>query len=158
MRTLAVLLGAIVVSFATDAILQHYLIPNFGPLLVRMHTTPPQNSQWAEIWRQWHHANLISVFVLAPLGGAAGGIFVGLLQTHRAVLTAAISQIPNMFIVLWFDRHGVWIHSVRGVASAVGQHLLPVMAAMLGAAVFQSLLKLRRRADSATPASVASPA
>src|ERR1700687_650024 len=121
MRIVGVFLGAVIVSFATDAILGHFLTPGLGQLLIRMYTTPPESKQWAEIWRQWHHVNLISVFVLAPVAGLAGGAFVGLLQKHHAVLVAATTQIPNMLLVLWFDRHGMWTHSLSGVASAVGQ-------------------------------------
>jgi hypothetical protein len=120
MRTAGIFLGAVIVSFATDAILGHFLTPGLGQLLIRMYTTPPESKQRAEIWHQWHHVNLISVFVLAPVAGFAGGVFVGLLQKHRAVLVAAITQIPNMLLVLWFDRHGMWTHSMFGIASAVG--------------------------------------
>jgi hypothetical protein len=156
MRTAGVFLGAVLVTFATDAMLKHFLTPGFGQLLIRMYTTPPDSSQWAEIWRQWHHVNLISVFVLAPLDGFAGGIFVGLLQRRHAALVAAGTQIPIMFLVLWFDRHGPWIHSFSGIASAVGQHLLPVIAAMLSALVFRRVLKSRRRINPDAPASAVS--
>jgi hypothetical protein len=156
MRTVGIFLGAVIVSFATDAILGHFLTPGFGQLLIRMYTTPPESKQWAEIWHQWHHVNLISVFVLAPIAGFAGGAFVGLLQKQHVVLVAAGAQIPHMLLVLWFDRHGWWMHSLSGVASAVGQHLLPVIAAMLGALLFHRMLKSRRRTNPAATAPTAS--
>jgi hypothetical protein len=119
-------------------------MPGFGQLIIRMYTTSPESEYWTEIWRQWHHANLISVFVFAPLDGFAGGIFVGLLQRHHVVAVAASTQIPGMVLTLWFDRHGMWAHSLSGIASALGQQLLPVIAAMLGAVVFHRVLKSRR--------------
>jgi hypothetical protein len=158
MRTIGVFLGAVAVSFATDAVLRHFLMPGFGQLVVRMYTTSPESKQWTEIWRQWHHVNLISVFFLAPLDGFVGGMFVGLLQRHRPVLVAASTQIPEMLLVLWFDRHGTWVHSLSGLAFAISQHLLPVISAILGAVVFHLVLKSRGRTNPDAPASAVSPA
>jgi hypothetical protein len=131
MRTAAVFLGAIIVSFVTDAILRHFLTPDFGHLVVRMSTTPPSSQQWDEIWRQWHHVNVISVFVLAPAAAFASGAFVGLLQKQYAILVAASAQLPEVFFQLWSVRAKPWVHSPSDAAFAVGQELLPVIAAML---------------------------
>jgi hypothetical protein len=131
MRTIAICLGAMIVSFVVDGVLRHFMTPDFGHLIVRMSTTPPDSSQWDDIWQQWHHVNIISVFVLAPMAGFASGIFVGLLQRNYAALIAACSQIPELLYLSWSDRAKSWVHSPTGAASAVGQHLLPVIAAML---------------------------
>ncbi|MFZ0299710.1 MAG: hypothetical protein WAM13_15270 [Candidatus Sulfotelmatobacter sp.] len=131
MRTAAVFLGAIIVSLVTDAILRHFLTPDFGQIVVRMSTTPPNSQQWDEIWRQWHHVNVISVFVLAPAAAFASGVFVGLLQKKYAVLVAASTQIPESLFQLWSVRAKPWVHSPSGAAFAIGQELLPLAAAML---------------------------
>jgi hypothetical protein len=131
MRTAAVFLGAIIVSLVTDAILGRFLTPDFGHLVVRMSTTPPNSQQWDEIWRQWHHVNVISVFVLAPAAGFASGAFVGLLQKRYAIVVAASTQIPESLFQLWSVRAKPWVHSPSGAAFAIGQELLPLAAAML---------------------------
>jgi hypothetical protein len=156
MRTFAIFLGAIVVSFATDAVLSHLLIPDFAHLVVRMSTTPPNSQQWDEIWRQWHHVNLVSVFVLAPVAGFAAGAFVGLLQKHHAVLVAASTQIPELAFQLWSDRAKAWAHTPSGAAFAVGQHLLPVIAAMLAVGLFRRILASKWHHNPTSPGAVAS--
>jgi hypothetical protein len=112
-----------------------------------MSTTPPDSQQWGEIWQQWHRINVISVFVLAPVAGFASGAFVGLLQKRYAALVAASTQIPELLFQLWSDRANSWVHSPTGGASAVGQHLLPVVAAMLA-------VVLCRRTNTAAEAQV----
>jgi len=156
MRTVGVLLGAVIGSFVTDAILRHFLAPGFGQLIVRMYATPPDSKQWDEIWRQWHHVNLVSSFILAPVSGLAGGIFVGLLQKHYQLLVAASTQIPELLFHLWNDRTHFRVHPLYGAAGSLGQHLLPVVAAILGAALVHRVMASRRTSNPATPASTAS--
>lgn len=120
-------------------------MPDFGDIVVRMSTTPPNSQQWDEIWRQWHHVNMISVFVLAPVAGFASGAFVGLLQKHYAVLVAASTQIPELLFQLFSDRGKSWVHSPSGAAFAFGQHLLPVITAMLAVALCRRILLSRCR-------------
>ena len=131
MRTAVIFLGAIVVSFVVDGVLRHFLMPDFGHIVVRMSTTPPDSQQWNDIWQRWHHMNTISVFVLAPIAGFAGGVFVGLLQRNYAALVAACTQIPELLFLLWSGRGKPWAHSPTDAAFALGQHLLPVIAAIL---------------------------
>jgi len=121
-----------------------------------MYTTPPESKQWDEIWRQWHHVNLISVFVLAPVAGFAGGAFAGLLQKHHATFIAACTQIPELLFQLWTDRTNPWVHSLYGAASSLSQHLLPVIAAMFGAVLLHRVLTSRRSSDPDTPATATS--
>jgi hypothetical protein len=156
MRTVAVFIGAITVCFVTDAILRHFLMPDFGQIVVRMSTTPPGSQQWDEIWRQWHRINVISVLVLAPVAGFASGVFVGLLQKHYATLVAASTQIPELFFQLWSDRAKPWVHSPSSVAFAVGQHLLPVIAAMLAVILCRLTLASRWHPNSGAPGTVTS--
>lgn len=143
MRTLVIFLTAIILSFVVDGILRHFVTPDFAHIVVRMSTTPPDSQQWAEIWQQWHHINVLSVFVLAPVAAFAGGAFVGLFQRHYAVLVAASTQIPELLFQLWSDRAKSWVHSPTGAASAVGQHLFPVIAAILAVVLCRRILAWR---------------
>ncbi len=139
MRTIVIFLGAMVVSFVVDGVLRHFLIPDFGQIVVRMSTAPADSLQWNEIWQRWHHINIISVFVLAPIAGFAGGTFVGLLQRNYAALVAACTQIPELLFQMWSGRAQSWAHSPAGAALALGQHLLPVIAAILAAVLFRRM-------------------
>jgi hypothetical protein len=156
MRAVGVFLGAVIISFATDAILRHFLTPGLGQLMIRMYATTSESKQWDEIWRQWHHVNLISVFVLAPVAGFAGGAFVGLLQKRHATLIAVCTQIPELFFQLWADRTNPWAHSLYGAASSLSQHLLPVVAAMLGAVLLHRAVTSRRSSTPEAPATATS--
>jgi hypothetical protein len=151
MRTVVIFLGAMILSFVVDGILRHFLIPDFGDIVVRMSATPPDSQQWGELWQQWHHINVISVFLLAPVAGFASGAFVGLLQKHYAAVVAASTQIPELLFQLWSDRAKSWVHSPTGAAIAVGQHLLPVIAAMLAVVLCRRMLASRHRPGPAAP-------
>jgi hypothetical protein len=154
MRTIGVLLVGVIVAFVTDAILRQLLMPDFGSLLVRMHETQPESDQWAAIWSRWHHMNMISLFLLAPLDGLVAGIVVGLFQKYHAPLLAASTQIPSLLALLWFDRLKPSVHSLSGGGIFVAERLLPIIAATLGALLCRRLLALRRSnsdSDGAVP-------
>jgi hypothetical protein len=142
-RTIAVFVGGLIVTLAADAIMTKFVTPDFNHLLIRMFTTPPESKEWSDISHQWHHANMISVFLLAPVAGFASGIFVGLLQRNHAPLVAASTQIPELLLLACSDKLRPWASSAMGVTSFLGQHFLPVVTAMLGALLSRYLLVSR---------------
>lgn len=120
MRTAVIFIEAVIVTFLADGILRHFVTPDFNHVVALMSSTPPDSQQWTEIWQEWHHINLISVFVLSPVAAFAGGAFVGLLQKRYAALVAASTQIPELLFQLWSDRAKSWVYSPTGAASARG--------------------------------------
>ena len=156
LRTASVLSGGVVVSFAANVALQHYLTPDFNQLIVRMFTTPVNSNDWSEVSRQWHHANLVSLFVRAPLAGLLVGIFVGALQRHQVALVAACAQVPDFLGLLWSDRIRIGDHSVS-LASFLAQHSLPFIAAIVAAMVCHRILMGSRRAGSGPMVAIGEP-
>jgi hypothetical protein len=143
MRIVVVLLGAVVLSFAAEAAMGHFLTPNAGELIVQMSTTPPSSNEWDELWRQWHHVNVISLCVCAPLAGLAAGIFVGLFQKRHAIVVSAISQMPELILLTLSDRAKPWASTVSGLASFAIQHSLPLIAGILGALLCRRFITSR---------------
>ena len=140
MRTFAIFLGGLVVSFVVNVALQRFLTPDFNQLIIRMFSTPLNSNDWPEIARQWHHANMISLFVREPLAGLAVGIFVGLLQRNYVAFVAACIQVPELIGLMWSDNARLRDHSVS-LGSFFAQHSLPFIAAMLAAVICHRLLK-----------------
>jgi hypothetical protein len=143
MRTVAVFIGSIIVAFVADLLLGHFFTPDNGRLIVQIFTTDPSSPQWPDIWRQWHHVNMLSLYVITPVVGLFAGAFVGLLQRHRAILVAAGSQVPQFVELYWADRAKIWAHSLSGVLVFLANRSLPFFAAMLAAWLCQCWLNRR---------------
>jgi hypothetical protein len=145
MRTVAVFLGSLVVAFAVDSLLGHFLTPDSGRLIVQIFTADPSSPQWPEIWRQWHRANMLSLYLITPVVGLFAGAFIGLLQKHHAILVAASTQVPQFVELLWADRAKVWAHSLSGILVFLANRSLPFITAMLAAWLCQRLFSHRTR-------------
>jgi hypothetical protein len=139
MRTVSVLLGGMIITLAAGVTLQHLLTPDFNLLIVRLFRTPLNSNDWPDVWRQWHHVNMVSVFICAPLAAIAAGVFVGLLQRRHVAFVAACTQVLNLLVQLSSQRVSLGAHSVS-LASFFGQNSLPFFAAMIAAVLCHRLI------------------
>lgn len=115
MRTFAVALGGVVLSFVAPLLLARVFLPGEFTLISKAFVIPPHSSQWTEVSYQLHRAELIQAYVINPLGGVVVGIFVGLLQQRRALIAAVGCMIPDLLYGLLVSRPRIWADSVRGV-------------------------------------------
>jgi hypothetical protein len=145
MRTVAVFIGAVLLSFIVSAVLATVLLPTSGELIVAMVGTPRISPKWNELWTQWKHATRITVFVIGPLVGIAVGLFVGLLQRRNAVLLAACALLPDFLVSFFGDRARYWSHSTSTVALYFLHHSFPFIAAAFSAYMMRRLSKSEAR-------------
>ena len=147
MRTVAVFLGGVALSYAVPMVLGHFLQPDSSQLVVKIFTTPPNSPEWPEIWRRWHHVNLVALYVMAPLAGLVVGTFVGLLQKHHAAAVAASCLLPGFLDSFWADRAKSWATSASGILFFIAVRSLPFVTAILAATLCQRWLRTRRIAQ-----------
>jgi hypothetical protein len=149
MRSLGVFLLGTALAVIVSAVLQHFLLPNFGQLVARVLATPPNNPEWYEIGPALRRSAAISVYIIDPLVGLTVGLFVGLFQRERPAIVAAGCLLPDFFQGLLSDHAKLWMGSPFGVLRFTFQHSLPFVAAIIVAMFCQHLISHRFRPDQA---------
>lgn len=135
MRTLLIFIGGAIVALVVEIVLGQWLNPDASQVITKIFTTAPNDTQWNALWRQWHHINSIALYVVAPLGGLAAGIFVGLFQKTHVNALAALCLVPELGQLLWADHARLWELSAPSFLRFVFIRSLPFVAAILAAAI-----------------------
>jgi len=139
MRTVAVFVGGVALSFLVTAMLVGALMPHYGELIVALFNTPPNSPKWHDLWIQWQHFTRIGVYVIGPLTGLAVGIFVGMAQRNRPVPLALCCLAPEFLLGFLGDRAKNWSNSISGILFYVLDQSYPFVAAAIAAYLLHRL-------------------
>ena len=137
MRTFLIFVGGAIVAIVAEMIFGQWLTPDAGQVITKIFTTPPNDTQWNALSRQWSHINSIALYVVAPLAGFAAGAFVGFFQKKHVIAVAALCLGPNFVELLWADHSRSWASSAPAFVRFVFVRSLPFFAAILAAAFFK---------------------
>jgi cytochrome b561 len=148
-RTLAVLIGGIVLSAVATAVLEYVLQPDAALLIRRAMVTPTTSPAWQDIAVRLRHSAFISTCVIAPMAGLIVGMFVGFWQRYYVLRVALLCLAPELAENILADHQRRWSGSLKGLFVFVFYHSLPFVSAIFAATITHSVVKNTR--DIAVP-------
>ncbi len=144
-RSVAVLLGAALLTLALGVVLMYVITPNKSQLIVRIFTTSPNSSHWPEISRQWNRVMFLDHYVITPLTGVIVGLFIGLLQKRYPVVLALLAPLPVRLFMLWSDRTNTLAMFHSSVPKFVLVNSIPFVSTAIAAWLFYRLSRSQSR-------------
>jgi hypothetical protein len=145
MRTLAVFITGVVLTFVLSSVLVYVFMPQGNLTIARALAAPPNDPHWNQMWQDIHRMGLTIVFLINPVVALAVGVFVGLLQKTRVALIAAACLVPDFLEGMFSDPVRLWAKSASGAVLFAFQSGLPFIVAIATALLCRRLLQLNRQ-------------